>query len=164
MEQITVYTDGGCTNNPGVGGYGIVMLYPGNTVPKTYNKGYACTTNNRMELLAVIQTLTILKNVNVPIQIYTDSKYVVDSINTGWMQKWKVNNFTTCKNPDLWRVLDGLLKSTVTVTWVKGHSGNKWNEMADKLSKDARTGTLSVDSEFLRLNPRYNTKTVKKLF
>lgn len=150
MEQVTVYTDGGCTINPGVGGYGIVILRNGES-PKTISKGFEHTTNNRMELMAVIETIKLFKDKNIKVSIFTDSKYITDSINLGWVYKWRSKDFDGTKNPDLWKKLLGVLSKNITLSWVKGHAGNEYNEMADKLSKEARLGKKEKDTGFLTI-------------
>lgn len=160
MEQITVYTDGGCIHNPGVGGYGIVILRKDKS-PILISKGFEHTTNNRMELMAVIETMKIFKDKDVKVEIFTDSKYITDSINLGWIYKWKSKNFEGTKNPDLWKKLLDVLTNKFTLSWVKGHSGNKYNEMADKLSKEARLKIVEKDIEFLKIEAENKKSKVK---
>ena len=160
MEQVTVYTDGGCTHNPGVGGYGIVILRKDKS-PILISKGFERTTNNRMELMAVIETMKIFKDKDVKVEIFTDSKYITDSVNLGWIYKWKSKNFEGTKNPDLWKKLLNVLTNKITLSWVKGHSGNKYNEMADKLSKEARSGVVEKDTEFLKIEAENQKSKIK---
>lgn len=140
MKTVEIYTDGACSGNPGNGGYGAVLLYGGKK--KELSQGYELTTNNRMEMMAVITALSALKepcNVN----LYSDSKYVVDAVHKGWMEKWKKNNWMRTKtekasNSDLWVKLDSLLKiHNVNFIWVKGHADNLYNERCDELAKKA---------------------------
>lgn len=162
MEQVTVYTDGGCTNNPGVGGYGIVILRKDKS-PILISKGFEYTTNNRMELMAVIETMKIFKDKDVKVEIFTDSKYITDSVNLGWIYKWKSKNFEGTKNPDLWKKLLDVLTNKFTLSWVKGHSGNKYNEMADKLSKEARSGVIEKDTGFLKIEAESKSPKIKNI-
>ena len=135
--QVTIYTDGGALGNPGPGGYGVVML--SNQHRKELSGGYRLTTNNRMELTAVIRALESL-NVRCAVTLYTDSRYVADAIEKGWAKKWRANGWMrTTKdkalNPDLWeRLLELLEKHDVRVVWVRGHAGNPENERCDQLS------------------------------
>lgn len=155
--EIKIYTDGACANNPGCGGYGIVMLYKdknGQTHKKEFSKGFNLTTNNRMELLAVIDALNILKK-PCKIKLYSDSKYVVDAINQkwldGWQEKnWKLNTKNPVKNIDLWeKFLTAQKPHEIEFIWVKGHNSNKYNEICDKLAVNARNKDgLENDSGF----------------
>ncbi|HSN77121.1 MAG TPA: ribonuclease HI [Anaerolineae bacterium] len=156
--QVTIYTDGGALGNPGPGGYGVVMLY--NQHRKELSGGYRRTTNNRMELMAAISALEKLKT-SCDIVIYTDSRYVADSINLGWARRWRANGWRKNKseqalNPDLWeRLLDLLEQHQVRVMWVKGHAGNAENERCDLLSVTAARQTdLPVDEVYERSNPK----------
>lgn len=139
MTTVTLYTDGGCRGNPGPGGWGAVLIYGDHE--KTLKGSEADTTNNRMELLAAIEGLDAL-NRAVPVDLYTDSKYVQQGI-TQWIHNWKKNGWKTAgkkpvKNQDLWQRLDQLMaKHEVTWHWVKGHAGHKYNEMADQLANQA---------------------------
>ena len=136
-RKIDIYTDGGCINNPGPGGYGVVCVR-GN-IRKEYSGGFRMTTNNRMELMACIVALKALRS-RCPVSIYSDSKYVVDGINKGWAEKWKANDWMRNKteraeNVDLWAELLALSeKHKVTFKWVKGHAGNPENERCDELA------------------------------
>ncbi len=132
---IIAYTDGSSLGNPGPGGYGLILLETEKKVKKEINQGYRLTTNNRMELLAVIVALEMLKKPNTPITIYTDSKYVVDAVEKKWVFGWMKKNFKGKKNEDLWRrFLRIYPKHQVQFVWVKGHAGNVWNERADELA------------------------------
>ena len=144
--MVTIYTDGASTGNPGPGGYGVV-LKKGNR-RKELSKGYRRTTNNRMELLAVIVGLEALLKPNLNVTVYSDSKYVVDSIEKKWVFGWAKKNFEKKKNPDLWqRFLRIYRKHKVTFHWVKGHAGNPLNERVDAMAVAAyQTGNLLTDT------------------
>lgn len=133
--MIEIYTDGACSPNPGDGGWAAIIL--GEKTIKIF--GYeANTTNNKMELLAVIKALH-LTNSNDTIKIYTDSVYVMHAFTEGWLENWKKKDWKKVKNRELWEELDLLVsKRTITWQWVKGHSGNKYNEMVDKMAVEAR--------------------------
>jgi len=134
--KITIYTDGAARGNPGKGGYGIVLLSGEHR--KEMSQGYLHTTNNRMELLAVIVALETLKIEGCDVSIYTDSKYVADSVTKGWVFNWAKKGFKGKKNPDLWkRFLEIYKKHLVKFIWVKGHSNNPLNERCDQLAVDA---------------------------
>lgn len=146
--QIIVYTDGAARGNPGPGGYGIVLISGKHR--KELSEGYRKTTNNRMELLAVIVALETLKFPNSNVKIYTDSKYVSDAVNQNWIQNWQRKGFKKVKNLDLWRrFLEIYPKHSVQFIWVKGHSGNVENEVCDKLAVEAsKKNVLLVDEEY----------------
>ena len=148
MSKVTVYTDGGASGNPGPGGYGIVLLSGEHR--KEMSGGFRLTTNNRMELLAVIIALETLKFDGTDVTIYSDSKYVVDAITKGWVFGWKKKGFAKKKNPDLWkRFLKIYTKHRVDFVWVKGHAGNELNEVADRLAVSAyQEGVLEVDEVY----------------
>ncbi len=148
--RINIYTDGACSGNPGRGGYGIVMKVPEKNYEKRYAQGFRRTTNNRMELLAVITALEKLKSTENDIHVFTDSKYVSDAINQKWIYGWIRKGFKNVKNPDLWQRLVPLLKAhTPTFHWVKGHAGHTENEICDQLAvKAAQTEPLLVDTFF----------------
>jgi ribonuclease HI len=131
--QITIYTDGAARGNPGPGGYGIVLI--SGDYRKEISEGYKHTTNNRMELLAVIVALEALKIPGSEVTIYTDSKYVADAVTKGWIYDWMKKRFKGKKNPDLWlRFLEIYKKHIVTFVWVKGHANNPLNERCDELA------------------------------
>lgn len=135
MEKILIYTDGSSRGNPGPGGWGVVMKFRGRE--KELSGGEQRSTNNRMELMAVIQALESIKTDKYPIEIYSDSKYVVDAVNKGWLFKWnKKPNMSGKKNPDLWeRFLKVYNKyNNITLNWVKGHAGHTENERCDWLA------------------------------
>lgn len=136
-----IYTDGSCLGNPGPGGWGVIGLCDTDNVLFKIGGGDTQTTNNIMELTAVIQG--IKRCSNGPITVYTDSKYVMDGI-TKWIKGWKRNGWKTAsgssvKNQELWKTLDDTMSSFVTFEWVKGHSGDPWNEEVDKLAKEMAT-------------------------
>ena len=136
MKDVIIYTDGACRGNPGIGGWGVLMSYQ-EEVKELYG-GEVDTTNNKMELRAVIEGLNTLKE-PCSVKVFTDSKYVMDGINS-WIHNWKKNNWKTAnkrdvKNKDLWIQLDNLVsKHNIAWEWVKGHSGNPGNEKADELA------------------------------
>jgi ribonuclease HI len=134
LKDVEIFTDGACSGNPGAGGYGAILRYKG--VTKEVSGGDPNTTNNRMELLAVIEALTLLKE-PCHVTLTTDSKYVADSIQKGWLRSWAVHGWKNgkVKNIDLWQRLLPLLDvHTVDVVWVKGHNGHPENERCDQLA------------------------------
>lgn len=137
--MITIFTDGAAKGNPGPGGYGVVMKY--NQHRKELSEGFRYTTNNRMELLAVIRALQELKVRDIPVTIFSDSKYVVDAIEKGWLWAWQKKGFKDKKNPDLWRIYIPLhVRYKPKFVWVKGHAGNIENERCDQLAVAAAEG------------------------
>ena len=143
--RVAIYTDGAAKGNPGKGGYGIVLL--SGKLRKELSKGFRLTTNNRMELLAVIVSLEALKKKPESVIIYSDSKYVVDAVEKKWVFGWEKTNFNKKKNPDLWiRFLKIYRQHNVTFKWVKGHSDNAENNRCDFLAVEASEGaSLEVD-------------------
>lgn len=138
-HDITIYTDGSSRGNPGPGGYGIIFLL-GNKM-KEASEGFRLTTNNRMELLSVIVALETLKGEGHNVTIFSDSKYVVESINQKWVWGWEKKNFKDKKNRDLWeRFLDIYPKHRLKMVWVKGHADNPFNERCDVLAVTAALG------------------------
>lgn len=146
--KIILYTDGAAKGNPGPGGYGVVLLSGKHY--KEINEGYRMTTNNRMELLAVIIGLEALKKKNQQVQVFSDSKYVVDAVEKGWLMGWEKKGFKGKKNPDLWkRFLLVFRKHQVKFNWVKGHAGNTYNEKCDELAvAAAEFDNLLIDEGF----------------
>ncbi len=140
MNEITIYTDGGCSGNPGPGGWGVVVIFNGEA--RQLSGGEKNTTNNRMELTAAINALSVVKNTKeftgIPVTLYTDSQYVKNGI-TVWIKSWKQKGWKTAdnkprKNQDLWIQLDELNSSlNVNWNWVKGHAGIEYNEVCDQL-------------------------------
>lgn len=146
--MITIYTDGASRGNPGPGGFGTVIK-KGNR-RKEISEGFRLTTNNRMELLAVIAGLEALLKPNLDVTIYSDSKYVVDAIEKKWVFGWVKKNFKDKKNPDLWkRFLKVYPNHNVKMVWVKGHAGNPENERCDYLA------TTAADGDNLKLDLGY---------
>ncbi len=138
---IYLYTDGASSGNPGPGGYGLILKCGAYVVEKS--EGYKLTTNNRMELLAVIKGLEAIKWDNAEVHIVSDSKYVVDAINKGWLQNWKAKGYAKVKNPDLWMRLSPLLaKHRVSFHWIHGHTGHPENERCDRLAVAAGAGAV----------------------
>ena len=146
--SIIIYTDGSSRGNPGPGGYGTVLLAKGHK--KELSEGFRKTTNNRMELLAVIKGLEALKVINADVLIYSDSKYVVDSVDKGWLWGWVKKNYKGKKNRDLWeRFIPAYKRNKVKFQWVKGHAGNPGNERCDELAVEAATSpNLPADKAF----------------
>lgn len=146
--KITIYTDGSALGNPGPGGYGIVLMAGKHY--KEVSQGYRLTTNNRMELLSVILGLEMLKKPGCDVTIYSDSKYVVDSVEKQWVFGWEKKGFKKKKNVDLWkRFLAIYPKHKVSFVWVKGHAGNKYNEVCDQLAvQAANSKNLLVDAGY----------------
>ncbi len=155
--MIHLYTDGAAKGNPGPGGYGVVLLFGNHR--KELSQGYRLTTNNRMELLAVIVGLEALNTDKYPVTVYSDSKYVVDAINKGWLHKWVKKGFKGKKNVDLWRRFLPLQKKfKLTFTWIKGHAGNLENERCDALAVNAAEGSnLLTDEGFENTNNENQT-------
>jgi len=150
IPTVHIYTDGACSGNPGPGGYGIVMEWIGKPYKKEFSEGYKKTTNNRMELLAVIVALEKMKTTDVEISVFSDSKYVVDAINNKWIYGWRKKQFKNVKNPDLWKRFLTIYNSKNTVfNWVKGHNNHPQNERCDKLAVAAsKKENLCVDEGY----------------
>ncbi len=147
--QVNIFTDGAARGNPGPGGYGVVLIAGKHY--KELSAGYRNTTNNRMELLAVIKALEAMKVEGINITIHTDSKYVCDAVTKGWVFNWQRTNFKDKKNADLWRQFLRLYpKNKITFKWVKGHAGHKENERCDVLATTAADDktNLLVDEGF----------------
>ncbi|MDP9048969.1 MAG: ribonuclease HI [Bacteroidota bacterium] len=146
--MIEIFTDGASSGNPGPGGYGAI-LRSGNHY-KELSEGFRKTTNNRMELLAVIKALEALKSPNQTVVIYSDSKYVIDAIDKRWVYGWLQKGFKDKKNKDLWlRYLDVAKKHNIKFIWVRGHAGHKENERCDELAVNAyKQNNLLIDSVF----------------
>ena len=147
--KIIMYTDGAAKGNPGPGGYGVVLMSGQHR--KEISEGFENTTNNRMELLAVIIGLEALKQTNCEVTVYTDSKYVSDSVEKGWVFGWEKKRFAKKKNPDLWvRFLKVYRKHKVRFIWVKGHANIKENERCDQLAVEAaESGRLKPDVGYI---------------
>jgi ribonuclease HI len=146
--EITIYTDGASSGNPGPGGYGVVLISGKHRLEKS--EGFRLTTNNRMELMGAIAGLEALKIPGSRVVIYTDSKYVADSVEKGWVFNWETHSFKKKKNPDLWmRFLKAYRKHKVRFVWIKGHSNNIENERCDHLAVSAYSGKqLHEDSGY----------------
>lgn len=137
--MITIYSDGASRGNPGPGGYGAILIF--GTLRKELSEGFRLTTNNRMELLGVIAALEALKKEDTAVTVYSDSKYVVDSVEKKWVFGWEKKNFKEKKNSDLWiRFLNVYRKHKVKFIWVKGHHTNKENNRCDELAVAAAQG------------------------
>jgi len=148
LTKVSLYTDGAARGNPGPGGYGLVLL--SGKLRKELSCGYKLTTNNRMELLAVIVGLEALKIENSQVMVYTDSKYVADAVEKGWLFGWEKKGFRKKKNSDLWRrFLMIYRKHRVKFTWVKGHANIPENERCDQLAVEASlAGNLKEDTGY----------------
>jgi ribonuclease HI len=148
MQQVHIYTDGAAKGNPGNGGYGVVMELAGTPHKKEFYEGFRFTTNNRMELLAVIVGLEKLKTNNMTVLVVSDSKYVVDAVEKKWVFGWEKSNFKGKKNPDLWlRFLKIYRQHHVQFKWIKGHNNHPQNERCDQLAVYASgLPNLSVDA------------------
>jgi ribonuclease HI len=157
MKHVTLYTDGGCIDNPGPGGYGVVLLY--NSIRKELSRGYRRTTNNRMEILAAIAGLEALKE-PCRVALFSDSQYLVNAIQKGWARRWQANGWKRSNkekaiNPDLWeRLLELCEIHKVQFEWVRGHAGHSENERCDELAKAAARGVnMDVDAGYEKLSP-----------
>lgn len=148
--KVHIYTDGACSGNPGKGGYGIIMEWIGKSYRKEFLQGYRKTTNNRMELLAVIVALEQLKKEGLGVTVFSDSKYVVDAVEKGWVFNWLKKGFKGKKNIDLWkRFLKIYPKHNIKLQWVKGHDNHPQNERCDKLAVEAsQQKDLLIDEGF----------------
>lgn len=152
--KIEIFTDGACSGNPGPGGYGILMRVPGKKYQKTFSKGFRKTTNNRMELMAVIVALKQLKTNDNDVHIFTDSKYVADAINQKWILGWIKRSWKNVKNPDLWKEFYQLYQlHQPKFYWIKGHAGHPENELCDQLAvAAAKSAKLEIDTFFENQN------------
>lgn len=139
-KGLTIYTDGAARGNPGRGGYGAILIWKGES--KEISGGFLHTTNNRMELLSVIAALESLNRAGLDIEIYSDSKYVVQAVNEGWLENWVRNDFKGGKkNKDLWTRFHKLSKQHhLKFIWVKGHASNPYNQRCDELATAAADG------------------------
>ena len=153
MQQVTIYTDGSSRGNPGPGGYGAILM--AGTHRKELSAGYRLTTNNRMELMAVIKALEAMKKPGIQLTIYSDSQYVVRAVQEGWLNKWMKTGFAGGKkNKDLWTQYFNLAKNfAVKFVWVKGHADNPLNNRCDVLATTAADGKgLLVDEGYEMLD------------
>jgi ribonuclease HI len=148
LNEITIYTDGASSGNPGPGGFGVVLVSGKYRLEKS--AGFRLTTNNRMELMAVIEGLEALKIAGSRVVVYTDSKYVADSVEKGWVFQWESKAFKKKKNQDLWiRFLKIYRKHNVRFVWIKGHANNTENEICDGLAVDAYSkSSLTEDAGY----------------
>ncbi len=148
-EELIIYTDGAARGNPGRGGYGTILMWKGHA--RELSAGYRYTTNNRMELMAVIAGLEALKKENIKIVIYSDSQYIVKAIEQGWLKNWVQTNFKGGKkNKDLWlQYYDLSKKYSIRMVWVRGHADNPYNNRCDELATGAADGgNLKIDEVF----------------
>jgi ribonuclease HI len=152
LKHVVIYTDGACLGNPGPGGYGVVLLHDKNR--KEFSRGFRLTTNNRMEILACIVGLQALKG-PCAVTLYSDSQYVINSMEKGWARRWKKNGWKkrddgNVLNADLWeKMLDLCDLHKVRFNWVRGHAGNKENERCDQLAREAALGfDMAIDSVY----------------
>jgi ribonuclease HI len=154
-HQLIIYTDGAARGNPGPGGYGVVMMW--GSKRKELSAGYRLTTNNRMELMAVIKGLEALTKRNIPLTIFTDSKYIVDTVEKRWLDKWVATNFAGGKkNKDLWMEYYKLSKDfKIRFHWVKGHADNPFNNRCDELA------TTAADGKDLLIDEGYELSSTK---
>jgi ribonuclease HI len=157
MKQVKIYTDGGCIDNPGPGGYGVVLLY--NSHRKELSGGYRRTTNNRMEILAAIMGLEALKE-SCTVTVYSDSQYLVHAIQKGWARRWQANGWRRSNkekaiNPDLWeKLLELCAIHKVRFEWIRGHAGHGENERCDELATAAARGSnLAIDRGYEKASP-----------
>ena len=158
-NDVIIYTDGSSRGNPGPGGYGIVMKDCKTGYSKQYSKGFQNTTNNRMELLAVIDALKKLKKTKLKITVFTDSKYVVDSVEKKWVFKWETTGFKNKKNVDLWLEFLKLQElNKISFKWIKGHNNHPQNEICDKLAFNAS------ENKTLFIDQGYENQNLNKLF
>lgn len=155
---ICLYTDGASSGNPGPGGYGIVLKC--GSLVKEMSGGFSCTTNNRMELLAVIKGLEAIRWDNAVVEVFSDSTYVVKALNEGWIAKWRQRGWKKVKNMDLWlRFLEVYGRHRVTFHWLKGHAGHPENERCDALAVSAGAGAVAAGIP-LPADPGYDARNV----
>ena len=151
MENILLYTDGSSRGNPGPGGYGLILIWGNHR--KELSQGFRLTTNNRMELLAVIKGLEAIKKNGIPITIYSDSKYVVEAVEKGWLWNWQKKNFKDKANEDLWQKYIPLhQKFKPKFVWIKGHAGHPENERCDALAVQAASEKKLLIDEWYEAN------------
>jgi ribonuclease HI len=153
--QINLYTDGAARGNPGPGGYGIVLEYPEKNYRKEFAEGFKHTTNNRMELRAVIEGLKKLKTTDLQVTVYTDSRYVADAVEKKWVFGWERKQFKDRKNADLWKeLLEQIRMHSVKFVWIKGHNNHAQNERCDALAVAAsKQQQLKEDIGFTESGP-----------
>lgn len=146
-EPILLYTDGSSRGNPGPGGYGVVLKY--GSYRKELSQGFRLTTNNRMELLGVIEGLKAIKKREIPVKIYSDSSYVVNAVNNGWLKSWVSKDLSKKKNSDLWGLFLNVSQtfSSLEFIWIKGHAGHPENERCDRLAVEASQRRDIIDDK-----------------
>jgi len=145
-NEITIYTDGASRGNPGPGGYGVVLISGKHRLE--ISEGFRLTTNNRMELMAVIVGLEALKIPGSKVVIYTDSKYVADSVEKGWVFQWESKGFKKKKNSDLWIMFLKLYRMfNIRFVWIKGHSNNPENEICDRMAVEASSNKRLLEDK-----------------
>ena len=152
VNEVIIYTDGACSGNPGPGGYGVVLMSGSHR--KEISEGFRLTTNNRMELLAVIKGLEALKKKGTRVKLFTDSQYVANAVNMGWVFDWERKHFRKKKNQDLWiRFLELYRQHNVSLFWLKGHNNDAENERCDILAVNAsKEPGLSEDTGYIPEN------------
>ena len=152
VNEVIIYTDGACSGNPGPGGYGVVLM--SGTHRKEISEGFRLTTNNRMELLAVIKGLAALRKKGTSVKLFTDSQYVANAVNKGWVFDWEQKHFKKKKNQDLWiRFLELYRQHKVSLFWLKGHNNDAENERCDILAVNAsKEPVLSEDTGYIPEN------------
>ena len=151
-EPILLYTDGSSRGNPGPGGYGVVLKY--GSYRKELSQGFRLTTNNRMELLGVIEGLKAIKKREIPVKIYSDSSYVVNAVNNGWLKSWVSKDLSKKKNSDLWGLFLNVSQtfSSLEFIWIKGHAGHPENERWFRLAVEAsQRGDIIDDKGYLQM-------------
>ena len=149
-SKIIIYSDGASHGNPGPGAFAVILRYK--NMIKTIVKGFKKTTNNRMELLGIIEGLKAIKNRNIPIEVYSDSRYVINTINKSWLQNWIKIDFKGKKNKDLWlEFFDVYQKLKVSFFWIKGHNNDEYNEKCDQLTQQCiLNDELFEDTEYMK--------------
>lgn len=151
LSEVTIYTDGACSGNPGPGGYGVVLM--AGSLRKEMSGGFRLTTNNRMELMAAITGLEALRIDGLKVKLHTDSQYLVNAVNKGWLFNWEIKRFAKKKNQDLWiRFLEVYRRHRVTLVWVKGHNNDPENERCDTLAVEASKRPELPEDEGYRAN------------
>ena len=152
VNEVIIYTDGACSGNPGPGGYGVVLMSGSHR--KEISEGFRLTTNNRMELLAVIKGLEALRKKGTSVKLFTDSQYVANAVNKGWVFDWERKHFKKKKNQDLWiRFLELYRQHNVSLFWLKGHNNDTENERCDVLAVNAsKEPVLSEDTGYIPEN------------
>lgn len=150
-KVVELYTDGSSRGNPGPAGYGLILKYGRHE--KEYSEGFRKSTNNRMELLAVIKGLELLTSPSQNVTVFSDSKYVVDAVEKNWLTMWVKKGFKNVKNPDLWqRYLRVSQKHTISMIWIKGHNNHAYNERCDKLAVNAALTPSAIDEYYEQMD------------